>query len=330
MILLKRTMPILLLFLWIPFGCTKITAPVDDLPPATPSTFTLLGGGDGEAHFRWTKNTEPDFDKYRIYRAVGTPQNFLIIAELRQTEYVDRFLDYNTTYFYYIVSMDFAGNESLPSDIIDVQPLNVSSPPPPGNLLVKGVNNPNLSQLEVQVSWSAPNVSDVDNYFVYRGLDESFPVDSTSFIGSTPASTYIDRNIQTGQSYYYKVVARDRGDKLSFPSAVNSDLVLNSPILLSPVNQSVFTSPQMFTWQAVANAKDYQVFVGRGPFSDIVWSSSKTKQTEILYTGPTLSPNSIYYWWVGAYSKEDTQSTSGIIIKADVNAFSQIWTFFVQ
>ena len=225
--------------------------------------------------------------------------------------------------------MDFAGNESLPSDIIDVQPLNVSSPPPPGNVLVKGINNPTLSQLEIQVTWSAPNVSDVENYFVYRGLTENFSADSTSFIGSTPASTYLDRNIQTGQTYYYKVVARDRGDKLSFPSPVNSDLVLNSPMLLSPANQSIFTSPQMFTWQSVANAKDYQVFVGRGPFSDVIWTSAKTKQTEILYTGPTLSPNSIYYWWVGAYSKEDTQGTSGFL-KADVNSYSQVWTFFVQ
>ncbi len=316
------------LVFWV-LGCTKITAPADDNAPAPPVTFTLIGGGDGEAHFRWSRNTEPDFDKYRLYRSIGTAQTFTVLAELRQTEYVDRFLDYNLTYFYYLTAVDFAGNESERSDILDVQPLNISSPTPPTNLRVSGQNNPTLSRLEMVLSWTPPNVSDVARYLVYRGATEDFVPDSTLLIGTTFTSTFFDRNVQPGLMYYYRVVAEDRGAKRSLPGPVGSDRVLPNVRLNTPANQSIFTQPRIFTWTGVENAVAYEVFVGRGPFSDVIWASGRNQSLEVLYNGPELAANRIYYWWVGAYSKTETMS-QGILIAPEVNSFSEIWTFFVE
>jgi hypothetical protein len=301
-------------------GCAKITAPADIFPPVTPAGFTLLGGGDGEAHFRWARNTEADFDKYKLYRAAATPTGFRNLVELRQTEYVDRFLDYDTTYFYYLTALDFTGNESAPSRIIDVQPLNVSAPAPPANLLVAGRNNPAQSQVEILLSWIPPNISDVALFRIFRSATSDFNAEASTLFDSSSTGTYRDRNVKPDDLFYYKVVAVDRGGKTSLPSSFNSDRVLFSPGLSTPANRTRFTPPLIFSWSAVEHAAAYQAFVGRGPMSDIIWSS-KTINQEILYNGPALSANTIYYWWVGAFSKG---------FAAEVNSFSEVWTFFVQ
>ncbi len=301
-------------------GCAKITAPADIFPPATPAGFTLLGGGDGEAHFRWAKNAEPDFDKYKLYRAVARADSFRALLELRQTEYVDRFLEYETTYFYYITALDFAGNESPPSQILDVQPLNISSPAPPGNLLVAGRNNPTLGQMEMLLSWTPPNISDVMLYRIFRGAASDFRVEAASLIDSSASSAYRDQRVRPGDLFYYKITAIDRGRKTSLPSNLNSDRLLRNVALVSPANRTKFSPPFILSWSAVEHAAAYQVFVARGPMSDVIWSS-KTINKEIVYAGPTLTANTIYYWWVGAFSKT---------LAPEINSFSEAWAFFIE
>lgn len=301
-------------------GCAKITAPADIFPPATPGAFTLLGGGDGETHFRWARNAEPDFAQYKIYRSVAAPDSFRQIIALQQTEYVDRFLEYETTYFYYITALDFAGNESAPSQIVNVQPLNISSPAPPGNFAVSGRNNPAQSRVEIVLNWTPPNISDVAQFRIYRGATSEFNIGASTLLDSSSTSAYRDQNVRPGDLFFYKVTAVDRGGKTSMPSNLNSDRILFEAMLITPGNRTKFASPFVFSWQAVEHAEAYQVFVGRGPMSGIIWSS-KTINTEILYNGPPLSANTIYYWWVGAFSK---------ISAAEANSFSEVRAFFVE
>ena len=143
--LVKGNSIIFLLFSFITlsfFSCSEITSPADAFPPETPKFFTLIGGGDGQAHFRWERNIEPDLKAYRLYRSENNISNFSLLVEISQTEYVDRFLNYDSTYYYYLTAIDNAGNESTATNIIDIQPLNLSAPQPPSRLNVSGINNP--------------------------------------------------------------------------------------------------------------------------------------------------------------------------------------------
>ncbi len=330
---LKISILLLLSFVTLSFfGCSEITAPADVFPPETPKFFTLLGGGDGQAYFRWEKNIEPDLKGYRLYRSIENTTSFKLLVEIRTNanEYVDRFLDYDSTYYYYLTAIDNAGNESKSTDIIEVQPLNTSPPQPPSRLNVSGQNNPGQGIKQFTLSWVPPVIGDLKNYLIYRGADSAFVPNPSTFIDSTAIAVYSDQLTTINQKYYYKVLAVDKGQKVSLPSKPGSDLILSSPALISPSDNSIFGSPQLFQWEGVANAVDYVVFVGNAPFSDVIWSSGKTKQLEINYTGPTLNSSRVYYWWVGVYSKGIVDFGDGSPIPAQINAYSLINSFFVQ
>ncbi|MEO8233260.1 MAG: hypothetical protein ABI638_13330 [Ignavibacteriota bacterium] len=309
-------------------GCSEITAPADVFPPDTPKFFTLIGGSDGQAFFRWEKNIEPDLKAYRLYRSENNITSFSLLVEIIATEYVDRFLEYDSTYYYYLTAIDNAGNESSATSIIDVQPGNNSAPQPPSRLIVSGFNSPVQGTLEIMVSWTPPDISDLKNYLIYRGSDSLFIPSPATFIDSSKIAIYLDRLVQLNQKYHYKIIAVDKGNKVSLPSKSSSDLILSSPVLISPANNTRFGTPYLLKWESVTDAVDYVVFVGNGPFSDVIWSSGKTKQTEINYSGSALQSSKVYYWWVGVYSKEKVVFDDKSEIPAQINSYSLINSFF--
>ena len=332
--ILKDTRKIFLLLLSLTVlymsGCSEITAPADDSAPVTPRNFTLIGGGDGQAHFRWEINSEKDLREYRLYRAINNTNSFSLLVSIIQTEYVDRFLNYDSTYYYYLIAVDNAGNESLPTNIIDIQPLNLSAPQPPTRLNVSGYNNPQQGALEMILSWVPPDIGDLKNYLVYRSIDSVFTPGAANFIDSTNISFYEDRLIQINQKYYYKIIAVDKGQKLSLPSKVGYDVILSSPTLISPANNTRFGDPKLFNLESINAAVSYEVFIGNGPFSDAIWSSGKTNQTSATYTGPALQTSKVYYWWVAVYSKDKVIFEDGSEISAQINSYSIINSFFAE
>ena len=311
-------------------SCSEIIAPEDNMPPAKPANFTLLGGGDGQVRLRWSRNAEVDFDFYRLYRSVNNINNFTSLVQLIQVEYLDRFLEYDSTYYYYLTAVDKAGNESEQTSIIDVQPLNVSAPQPPMFVIASGLNNPLQNIREIRLSWTPPDIGDLLRYKIYRSNDSDFVANTTTLIDSTNIATYFDPFLQSNTKYYYKVIAVDKGFKESMSSKVNGDLILFSPQLVSPANQTLFGDPRIFDWDSVENAVSYVVYVGRGPFSDIIWNSEKTVNTETPYSGPTLTISQVYYWWVGAYSRENILLENGIEVPASVNSYSAVNSFFSE
>jgi len=311
-------------------SCSEISAPADVFPPDSPKNFILLGGGDGQVHFRWEKNNEIDIKAYQLYRSINNTSSFKLLASLNQTEYLDRFLEYDSTYFYYLTAIDFAGNESLPTNIIDIQPLNLSAPQPPSRVLVQGYNNSLLGTLEVEISWIPPDIGDLKNYMLYRGSDSTFIPDDSTFLDSTNVAIYTDKSVQIDLRYYYKITAVDKGFKFSLPSKAGTDIILSSPILISPANNSRFSDPRTFKFETVNNAVNYEIFVGNGPFSDVIWSSGKIINSEMAYSGPALESSRIYYWWVGVYSKDKNKFEDGTELAAQVNSYSLVNNFFAE
>jgi hypothetical protein len=93
--------------------------PKDTFPPAVPSGLTV-SPGLGTIELAWTRNTEPDFKEYRVYRSVdGAP--FAEVAHgLDAPTYSDHAVQSGKHYRYEVSAADQLGNESAHSAPVEI------------------------------------------------------------------------------------------------------------------------------------------------------------------------------------------------------------------
>jgi len=92
-------------------------AEIPDIPPATPGIFTLEAEGSDKIKIEWSPYTEPDLAGYIIQRSTSpnVPWLNVITVGIESTSYTDTDLESDTTYYYRIIAIDQASNESPPS-----------------------------------------------------------------------------------------------------------------------------------------------------------------------------------------------------------------------
>jgi hypothetical protein len=330
---MKKFIPLLLIILILYSSCEKVTAPEDKTPPETPKNFRLLGGGDGQAVFRWDANNEPDFDIYILYRSSSISDVYTPIIKLTTTEFVDRYLSYDVTYYYQLTAVDYAGNESPPTNEIDVIPMNISSPETPQNVNVYGKNIPMESGVYMDVRWNPNTEGDLHHYNIYRSTFISFQPSDSTFIATRTTSSFKDYDVEVGTRYFYRIEAEDNGGlkslQASFPM---DDVILATPVLLSPINGASVEQEFEFIWQNVPDAVGYKVFVSQlQTYDQTIWESEMIEtQNSAEYLGDPLMSGQTYYWWVCAYTKIVEFDDEDNPIEPEINSQSELARFFVR
>jgi hypothetical protein len=116
-----------------PYGWTYT---YQDLAPRPPHNVTATIEG-GLVKLTWNKNTEADFNHYRIYRDTLTIviyDSSKIIGETVDTFYYDNLppVNHETRFYYVITAFDNQGNQSYPSEEINVLVTGMTEHPPKG------------------------------------------------------------------------------------------------------------------------------------------------------------------------------------------------------
>ena len=92
-------------------------------PPAAPQNLVITNAGQlfQNPNLAWSANTEPDLDRYDIYRKVQPefPNTFFKIGSTTNTTFTDAGIlmglpDYTITY--YVIAVDIGGQDSPPSN----------------------------------------------------------------------------------------------------------------------------------------------------------------------------------------------------------------------
>ena len=95
--------------------------PRDIFPPARPTGLTSLYV-NGAAELVWTANTEKDLAGYYVYRREDGEQPRRLNKELLRTPILrDASVQPSHTYFYRVTAVDLSGNESQPSEEVEVE-----------------------------------------------------------------------------------------------------------------------------------------------------------------------------------------------------------------
>jgi len=92
--------------------------PVDTFPPAVPGALTALAGVS-TIELAWTRNAEPDFKGYNIFRAEGDGAFEKIGSLVEAPAYSDAKVQKGKRYRYTVTAVDILGNESGRSGVAD-------------------------------------------------------------------------------------------------------------------------------------------------------------------------------------------------------------------
>ncbi len=167
----------------------------------------------------------------------------------------------------------------------------------------------------ITVSWSAP-MSDggfaINGYDIYRGTS----LGSLSHYRTAASTSFIDSNVMSGSTYYYKVMAATNFGSSVFTEpmsgAITGGAVADHPDAVGTVAASQFENKIVLTWSAPNSH-------GSAITSYIVYRSEDSSTPEQIgtcagcsYTDNDVVKGKTYYYWVSAVNGvgEGSRSTS--------------------
>jgi fibronectin type 3 domain-containing protein len=173
-------------------------------------------------------NTKPaNVLGYNLYRKSNQTEKPTQInaSLLSETDFEDKNFKFGDEYQYFVRAVSAGVNgiqvESSDSNTAKITPKDVFSPPPPEGLTIAAAPG-NLS-----VFFAANAEQDVIGYNIFRTTDSQTPPERWQKLNGVPlsATSYQDTKVESGQRYYYYVVAVDSAGNQSQPSEIVSELV---------------------------------------------------------------------------------------------------------
>jgi fibronectin type 3 domain-containing protein len=156
----------------------------------------------------------------------------------------------------------------------------------------------------INLNWTA--LSGMSGYEVYRSTSST---GTFSKIATTTGTSYVDKSLNTGTTYYYKVKGYKTGTSTTYSSF--SSVVSAKPTLTVPGSAKAAASSYnsvLTSWAAVSGASGYEVYratSSAGAYS-LVGSTISTS-----FNNAALTTNSTYYYKIRAYRTIGTTKVYG-------------------
>jgi fibronectin type 3 domain-containing protein len=214
-------------------------------PMAAPSAPTGLAAVAGDAMVTLSWSPAAGAAEYRVQRTSLKEGIFAEIGKVAGTpSYVDSSVTNGTTYDYAIVAVN-AGGQSPPSIRARATPL----PAPPAPRSLEG----SAGESRVLLTWAA--AAGAASYSIRRATSPDGPY---SEIASIVSTTFTDRSVVTGTTYYYKVSAANAGGSSADAGPVQAT-PMEQPA--TPAGLAVFAGVHevRLTWEASPGAANYTV-----------------------------------------------------------------------
>lgn len=173
---------------------------VYDLPPQPP---VVLGATASlsDTVLTWQLNSEPDIDRYNIYRKSDGDWEKINTALVKTSPHTDAGLK-NGSYQYKMTAVDIFALESGFSNSVTVE-INTALPEAPIGLVVSGLPE---GGGEITLCWSHPEIP--AGYIIYRSIETGtgYKAIEERLHGE---NCFTDSGLSDGVSYYYVVTAKD-------------------------------------------------------------------------------------------------------------------------
>jgi len=223
---MKKLLLVLVVTLFLMFGCSDDSTSPDNEAPGIPSNPVPSNGSSNievNSNLTWSCN-DPDGDAltYDVY--FGTSSNPPLVSSNQSSSTYDLgTMNYETTYYWKIIASD--GELETASPIWDYTTESEGSVnhPPAEPYAPTPINNADNVSISTSISWSGSDPDgDVLTYDVYFGTD-STPDNGELLSNNQSGTNYSPATLEYETVYYWKIVASDgeyetEGDVWSFTS----------------------------------------------------------------------------------------------------------------
>lgn len=168
------------------------------------------------------------------------------------------------------------------------------------------VTRPNFEKVSargyksINLSWY--KVYGAKGYAIYRSTSKDGPYNKIATIKNSGTTTYIDKSLKTGQTYYYQL----RSYKVSGGKNVYSNRSYISSCKPAPQAPKLYelslsgSTKAKITWKSVSGASGYQVYRSNAKNGEYKRVRTITGKTSTTYYNK-LKDNGTYYYKVRAY-----------------------------
>jgi len=252
---------------------------VDDVagPPDTTVELTLIAGGvdppfspvsifsqpgDRQIRLSWDKSSSIATVSYRIYRKSGSitttfaDWDTVDTVPYTQLEFVDYGLENNSTYSYYITSIDLYGQESyhLPDGAVNLN--FIEDIPRPSGILTEPDNlSVSFSGNDIEISWEAL-LEEFDAFVVFRSINNLHSWEEIATLDNS-TNSYTDNDVPliNGYTFYYTVtkIINDSDIVVQISSVAPENSICIGELTL---NESNFGTPDITCRRNIANIVD--------------------------------------------------------------------------
>lgn len=159
---------------------------------------------------KWEQTDSEDFLNYNLYRASSIAGNYELISSLKNSSYVDKIEEDGKQYFYRVSVVDKDSLESM-HDKHSALGTTLVKPRAPSLVEAKLIGE------KVKISWSSSD-DRIKSYSVQKRYKKSLFDESIEDFENIKGTEFIDSEIESEKSYYYKTFGVDINGIKSEPS----------------------------------------------------------------------------------------------------------------
>lgn len=241
-----------------------------------------------EIRIQWTEI--PWADQYAVKRAEKPDGEFTVLGWTKNSEYTDKAVKENITYWYRIVAAKVSGNKKSSKKAGPLAAQIVSSVPAPLSL------NVGCEEGKIRLEWKKP--AGVDSVLVYcrnEYFDQLLPV------GTVEGNCFVDEDAVPGQIYHYSVQSLCADGQGNFSPEVSYVLLDSGEIISSKAR---FLKKVDLKARIVAGADGY-IFERSEDGETFVEIGRTESDISIRYTDKTDKAFKVYYYRVRAFKNAD-------------------------
>lgn len=270
-----------------------------------PNITSVKSSGAVQITLSW--EAVPGAGGYRIYRSTTENEGYHKIKTITDADtlsYTDKKdLITGTTYYYKICTYneDFTYPNGNDSKVFSAIPM-------PSKLKLSAKS---AGYSSIQLNWKTE--TGITGYILYRSDSKDGTFKKIKTITDCETTTYTNKKLTTGKTYYYKVKAYTTVDDTKYKGSASS-AAKAVPAVLAPTISSIkmaAVTKATLTWTKISGASGYVIY--RSSSKDGTYEKiGKVKDGKtVTYTAAGLSNGKTYYFKVRAYRTVDGSNYCG-------------------